>query len=173
MSGSNIQKSEPPKFNKMKFRTSYTNRIERIQKWINDNPGVPIIEMLEEFSDTPRGTVTALLSFMLRAGHVVRGRKGYYSLPELIASPKSVAMDILKQKKAPNLFNHAKKRKWGSTPQIAPIENKQVKSKNTNTSLFCEPYTPFKTQESIERCRRISEAIDVLKSYGIKVTLEF
>jgi hypothetical protein len=142
----------------MKFRSSYVNRIERIQKWINDNPGVHVNDMLDEFSDTPRGTVSALLSFMLRAGHVVRGTKGYYSLPELIASPKSVALDILKQNKAPNLFNHAKRRKGGSMPQIAPIEIESV----TNRNQLPQVITPTPADE-------IMRAIELLKSQGYKI----
>jgi len=146
----------------MQFRNSYVNRIERIQKWINDNPGVHVNEMLEEFSDTPRGTISALLSFMLRAGHVIRGGKGYYKLPELIASPKSVAFDIAKQKKAPNLFNHAKRRKGGSMPQIAPLEIQSV----TNRNQLPEAIIPAPTDE-------IMRAIALLKSHGAKITLEF
>ena len=146
----------------MQFRNSYVNRIERIQKWINENPGVHVNDMLEEFSDTPRGTISALLSFMLRAGHVVRGGKGYYKLPELIASPKSVAYDIAKQKKAPNLFNHAKRRKGGSMPQISPIEIQSV----TNRNQLSEIIKPAPTDE-------IMRAIALLKSHGAKITLEF
>ena len=174
---------------------NYVARIERVQKWITANPGLHVNDMLDEFSDTPRGTLSSLMSHMLGAGHLIRHQKGFYSLPDLVASPRSVAYDIKKLKKSPNLFRRIKPRAAKAQgvlpemPQNAPIENEEIRK---NTSLFTEPQTPFKdktrlgppavtnneeySRSVLDEYRRntaIMSAVDVLKSYGVKVTLEF
>jgi hypothetical protein len=167
-----------------------------VQKWITANPGLHVNEMLDEFSDTPRGTLSSLMSHMLGAGHLIRHQKGFYSLPDLVASPRSVAYDIKKLKKSPNLFRRIKPRSAKAQgvlpemPQNAPIENEEIRK---NTSLFTEPKTPFKDRnrsssfpivtnneeyarkslDEFNRNQSIMSAVDVLKSYGVKVTLEF
>jgi hypothetical protein len=167
-----------------------------VQKWITANPGLHVNEMLDEFSDTPRGTLSSLMSHMLGAGHLIRHQKGFYSLPDLVASPRSVAYDIKKLKKSPNLFRRIKPRSAKAQgvlpemPQNAPIENEEIRK---NTSLFTEPKTPFKDRnrsssfpivtnneeyarkslDEFNRNQAIMSAVDVLKSYGVKVTLEF
>lgn len=175
---------------------NYVARIERVQKWITANPGLHVNEMLDEMTDTPRGTLSSLLSHMFSAGHLIREAKGFYSLPELVASPRSVAYDIKKLKKSHNLFRNVKPRSAKAQgvlpemPQNAPIENEEIRK---NTSLFLtDPKTPFKDKTRLEplavtnneqysrnvldefnRNRAIMNAVDVLKSYGVKVTLEF
>jgi len=150
---------------------NYVARIERVQKWFAANPGVHVNDLLEDMSDTPRGTLSSLLSHMQGAGHLIRQSKGFYSLPELTASARSVAYDIKKLKKSPTLFR--KSRCKGVRPEMplnAPIE--------TQASNLLQPVT---TNEQIsknvlaefKRNKEIMEAVDLLKSYGIKVTLEF
>jgi hypothetical protein len=124
---------------------NYVARIERVQKWITANPGVHVNEMLEEFSDTPRGTLSALLSHMLGAGHILRPSKGFYALPELVASPRSVAYDIKKFKKSPNIFR--------------TIKTRRAKPKGVR------PEMPQNAPEPNE----IEAAIELLKSQGYKI----
>lgn len=138
-----------------KSRSNYYARIERIQKWVNDNPGVSVNQMLDDFSDTPRGTVSATLSTMLAAGHLIRGAKGFYSLPPLVASPKSVAIDIDKFKRSPSLFKKP---------------SAQFKDKMKIREIM-ERNTPAPKVEN--RNEAILNAVDTLKTFGIKVTLEF
>jgi hypothetical protein len=175
---------------------NYVAQIERVQKWITANPGLHVNEMLDEMSDTPRGTLSSLMSHMFSAGHLLRPSKGFYALPELVASPRSVAYDIKKLKKSPNIFRTIKNRTAkpkGVLPELprnAPVENEEIRK---NTSLFTEPKTPFKdinrvssfpivtnneeyarkSLEEFNRNQAIMSAVDVLKSYGVKVTLEF
>lgn len=170
---------------------SYVARIERVQKWFAANPGVHVNDLLEDMRDTPRGTLSALLSHMQGTGHLIRHSKGFYSLPELMANARSVAYDIKKLKKSPNLFKKVtKKGVHPEMPQNAPIENEEIRK---NTSLFTEPKTPFKDRnrsssfpivtnneeyarkslDEFNRNQAIMSAVDVLKSYGVKVTLEF
>jgi hypothetical protein len=134
---------------------SYVARIERVQKWISANPGVHVNEMLDTFSDTPRGTISSLLSFMLKTGHVIRGGKGFYALPEVVASPRSVAYDIKKSKDTPNLFSksYQKAQRVKDETSKAPESNEVTKVLNRNQSVM--------------------DSIDLLKSYGYKVTIEF
>ncbi len=170
---------------------SYVARIERVQKWYGANAGQHVNEMLDEMKDTPRGTLSSLISFMVSTGHLVRHSKGFYTLPEIVANPRSVAYDIKKSKKSPSLFKRVKGVR-PEMPQNAPVENQQVEANNKNTSLFTEPRTPFKDKTRLgppavtdnkeysrsllnefNRNQAIMGAVDVLKSYGVKVTLEF
>jgi hypothetical protein len=131
---------------------SYVARIERVQKWITDNPGVHVNDMLDEMSDTPRGTLSSLLSHMFSAGHLLRPSKGFYTLPELVASPRSVAYDIKKLKKSPNIFR--------------TIKNRSAKPKELYSEI------PLNASEPNE----IHAAIELLKSNGYKIlkpTTEF
>jgi len=147
---------------------NYVARIERVQKWFATNPGKHVNELLAEMSETPRGTLSSLLSHMQGAGHLIRKSKGYYSLPELTASARSVAYDIHKLKKSPTLFRK------GRTPQVmpqnAPIQNQAsnlLQPVTTNEQISKNVLAEFK------RNKEIMEAVDLLKSYGVKVTLEF
>lgn len=152
---------------------NYVARIERVQKWITANPGLHVNDMLDEFSDTPRGTLSSLMSQMLGAGHLIRHQKGFYSLPDLVASPRSVAYDIKKLKKSPNLFRNAKTRRARAQrvrpemPQNAPEPSNLLQPVTTNEQIA------QKTLDEYRRNTAIMGAIDVLKSYGVKVTLEF
>jgi hypothetical protein len=124
---------------------NYVARIERVQKWITSNPGLHVNEMLDEMSDTPRGTLSSLLSHMFSAGHLLRPSKGFYSLPELVASPRSVAYDIKKLKKTPNIFR--------------TIKTRRAKPKGVL------PEMPLNAPEPNE----IEAAIELLKSHGYKI----
>ena len=152
---------------------NYVARIERVQKWITANPGLHVNDMLDEFSDTPRGTLSSLMSHMLGAGHLIRHQKGFYSLPDLVASPRSVAYDIKKLKKSPNLFRNVKPRSAKAEgvlpemPQNAPEPSNLLKPITTNEEISKSVITEFKRNQAI------MGAVDVLKSYGVKVTLEF
>jgi len=144
-----------------------------VQKWITANPGLHVNDMLDEFSDTPRGTLSSLMSHMLGAGHLIRHQKGFYSLPELVASPRSVAYDIKKLKKSPNLFRNVKTRRARAQgvlpemPQNAPEPSNLLQPVTTNEQIA------QKTLDEYRRNTAIMSAVDVLKSYGVKVTLEF
>lgn len=152
---------------------NYVARIERVQKWITANPGLHVNEMLDEMTDTPRGTLSSLLSHMFRAGHLIRESKGFYSLPDLVASPRSVAYDIKKLKKSPNLFRNVKPRSAKAEgvlpemPQNAPEPSNLLQPVTTNEQIA------KKTLDEYRRNTAIMGAVDVLKSYGVKVTLEF
>ena len=129
--------------------------------------------MLDEFSDTPRGTLSSLMSHMLGAGHLIRHQKGFYSLPDLVASPRSVAYDIKKLKKAPNLFRNVKTRRaraQGVLPEMPQNAPERVSSFPIVTNN--EEYAR-KSLDEFNRNQAIMSAVDVLKSYGVKVTLEF
>lgn len=152
---------------------NYVARIERVQKWITANPGLHVNEMLDEFSDTPRGTLSSLMSHMLGAGHLIRHQKGFYSLPDLVASPRSVAYDIKKLKKSPNLFRRIKPRAAkaeGVRPEMPQNAPERVSSFPIVTNN--EDYAR-KSLDEFNRNQAIMSAVDVLKSYGVKVTLEF
>ena len=150
---------------------NYVARIERVQKWLTANPGLHVNEMLDEMSDTPRGTLSSLISFMTNAGHLVRHSKGFYALPEIVASPRSVAYDIRKNKETPNLFKRVKGE--GVRPEMprnAPNgldANNLLQPVTTNEQISKSVLTEF------NRNQAIMSAVDVLKSYGVKVTLEF
>jgi len=152
---------------------NYVARIERVQKWITANPGLHVNEMLDEMTDTPRGTLSSLLSHMFGAGHLIRESKGFYSLPDLVASPRSVAYDIKKLKKSPNLFRNVKTRRERAQgvlpemPQNAPEPSNLLQPVTTNEQIA------KKTLDEYRRNTAIMGAVDVLKSYGVKVTLEF
>ena len=137
----------------MKTRSSfnYHARIERIQKWYASNAGLHVNELLDEMADTPRGTVGSLISYMNTAGHLLRHRKGFYTLPEMVASAKSVACDIAKSKKNPSLFTRKRK----NTVHIFP--------KNP------EPLNLFKGEEFETIQIKIQKAIELLKSNGYKI----
>jgi hypothetical protein len=129
--------------------------------------------MLDEFSDTPRGTLSSLMSHMLGAGHLIRHQKGFYSLPDLVASPRSVAYDIKKLKKSPNLFRRIKPRAakaQGVLPEMPQNAPERVSSFPIVTNN--EDYAR-KSLDEFNRNQAIMSAVDVLKSYGVKVTLEF
>lgn len=152
---------------------NYVARIERVQKWITANPGLHVNDMLDEFSDTPRGTLSSLMSHMLGAGHLIRHQKGFYSLPDLVASPRSVAYDIKKLKKSPNLFTNVKTRRaraQGVRPEMPQNAPERVSSFPIVTNN--EEYVR-KSLDEFNRNQAIMSAVDVLKSYGVKVTLEF
>ena len=152
---------------------NYVARIERVQKWITANPGLHVNDMLDEFSDTPRGTLSSLMSHMLGAGHLIRHQKGFYSLPDLVASPRSVAYDIKKLKKSPNLFRNVKTRRaraQGVLPEMPQNAPERVSSFPIVTNN--EEYAR-KSLDEFNRNQAIMSAVDVLKSYGVKVTLEF
>ena len=152
---------------------NYVARIERVQKWITANPGLHVNDMLDEFSDTPRGTLSSLMSHMLGAGHLIRHQKGFYSLPDLVASPRSVAYDIKKLKKSPNLFRRIKPRAakaQGVLPEMPQNAPERVSSFPIVTNN--EEYAR-KSLDEFNRNQAIMSAVDVLKSYGVKVTLEF
>ena len=152
---------------------NYVARIERVQKWITANPGLHVNEMLDEFSDTPRGTLSSLMSHMLGAGHLIRHQKGFYSLPDLVASPRSVAYDIKKLKKSPNLFRRIKPRSakaQGVLPEMPQNAPERVSSFPIVTNN--EEYAR-KSLDEFNRNQAIMSAVDVLKSYGVKVKLEF
>ena len=136
-------------------RFSYVARIERVQKWISANPGVHVNEMLDTFSDTPRGTISSLLSFMLKTGHVIRGGKGFYALPEVVANPRSVAYDIKKSKDTPNLFSK-------SYQKAQRVKDETSKATESN-----------EVTKVLNRNQSVMDSIDLLKSYGYKVTIEF
>ena len=152
---------------------NYVARIERVQKWITANPGLHVNDMLDEFSDTPRGTLSSLMSHMLGAGHLIRHQKGFYSLPDLVASPRSVAYDIKKLKKSPNLFRNVKTRRaraQGVLPEMP--QNAPERSSSFPIVTNNEEYAR-KSLDEFNRNQAIMGAVDVLKSYGVKVTLEF
>ena len=137
----------------MKKRSSlnYYARIERIQKWYSTNPGLHVNELLNEMADTPRGTLSSLISLMHTAGHLVRHEKGFYTLPEMVASAKSVAFDIAKSKKNPSLFTRKRKHTVHTFPK--PTEPKKL----------------FNGEEFETIQEKIKNAIDLLKSQGYKV----
>ena len=107
-----------------------------------------------------RGTYTSYLSLMKKAGYIRRVKPQVYAIGRP-ASTHTIALNLQR------LAIHKKEIK-GVSPQNTPIESEQVKTQ----SLF-KYSTPFKSKESIEFWSRVNEAVDLLKSYGIKVTLEF
>jgi hypothetical protein len=102
-------------------------------------------------SDIPRGTITPLISHMFNAGHLLRHRKGFYTLPEIVASAKSVRYDVAKLKKNPSLFTRKRK----STVHIFPKKP--------------EPQNVFKGEEFETIQVKIQNAIELLKSNGYKI----
>jgi hypothetical protein len=129
--------------------------------------------MLDEMSDTPRGTLSSLLSHMFSAGHLLRPSKGFYALPELVASPRSVAYDIKKLKKSPNIFRTIKNRTAkpkGVLPEMPP---NAPEPSNLLQPVITNEQIAQKTLDDYRRTAAIMGAVDVLKSYGVKVTIEF
>ena len=152
---------------------NYVARIERVQKWITANPGLHVNDMLDEFSDTPRGTLSSLMSHMLGAGHLIRHQKGFYSLPDLVASPRSVAYDIKKLKKSPNLFRNVKTRRAKAEGVLPQMPQNAPEPSNLLQPVITNEQIAKKTLDEYRRNTAIMGAVDVLKSYGVKVTLEF
>ena len=131
--------------------SNYHAKIERVQKWFAANPGLHINDLLEEMSDVPRGTLTPLISHMQAAGHLLRHGKGFYTLPEIVASAKSVRYDVCKLKKNPSLFTRKRK----STVHIFPKK--------------AEPQNVFNGEEFETIQVKIQKAIELLKSNGYKI----
>jgi hypothetical protein len=137
------------------------NLIELITDTVSKRPEVHT-ETIYNACDSAgyvRGTYTSYLSLMKKAGYIRRVKPQVYAIGKP-ASTQTIALNLQR------LALHKRDIK-GVLPQNAPVENKQVKK---TTSLFTEPKTPF---ADIHRARKITEAVDLLKSYGIKVTLEF
>jgi len=152
---------------------NYVARIERVQKWIMANPGLHVNEMLNEMSDTPSGTLSSLMSHMFSAGHLLRPSKGFYSLPELVASPRSVAYDIKKLKKSPNIFRTIKNRTTKPKGVIPEMPLNAPEPSNLLQPVITNEQIAQKTLDDYRRTAAIMGAVDVLKSYGVKVTIEF
>jgi hypothetical protein len=152
---------------------NYVARIERVQKWITANPGLHVNEMLDEMSDTPRGTLSSLLSHMFSAGHLLRPSKGFYTLPELMASPRSVAYDIKKLKKSPNIFRTIKNRTAKPKGVLPELLRNAPEPSNLLQPVITNEQIAQKTLDDYRRTAAIMGAVDVLKSYGVKVTIEF
>lgn len=152
---------------------NYVARIERVQKWITANPGLHVNEMLDEMSDTPRGTLSSLMSHMFSAGHLLRPSKGFYALPELVASPRSVAYDIKKLKKSPNIFRTIKNRTAKPKGVLPEMPRNAPEPSNLLQPVITNEQIAQKTLDDYRRTAAIMGAVDVLKSYGVKVTIEF
>jgi hypothetical protein len=162
---------------------NYVALIERVQKWISANPGVHVNEMLETFSDTPRGTLSALLSYMMKTGHVIRGGKGFYALPEVVANPRSVAYDIKKSKETPNLFSKSfrKAERVKDETSKAPESNEQkpkgiaqiIRERSETPKIENNEDYAKSALAKFNRNQHVMDSIDLLKSYGYKVTIEF
>lgn len=138
------------------------NLIELITDTVSKRPEVHTETIYNacEAAGYVRGTYTSYLSLMKKAGYIRRVKPQVYAIGRP-ASTQTIALNLQR------LAIHKKAIK-GVSPQNAPIETEQVKTQ----SLF-KYSTPFKSQESIEFWSRVNEAVDLLKSYGIKVTLEF
>jgi len=130
---------------------NYHAKIERVQKWFAENPGLHINDLLDEMSDIPRGTLTPLVSHMQSAGHLLRHGKGFYTLPEIVASAKSIRYDLVKLKKNPSLFTRKRKK---TEPDVKKAP---------------EPKNIFNGEEFETIQVKIKNAIDLLKSNGYKI----
>ena len=109
-----------------------------------------------------RGTYTSYLSMMKKAGYIRRVKPQVYAIGRP-ASSHTIALNLQR------LAIHKKEIK-GVSPQNAPIENKAsnlLQPVTTNEQISKNVLAEFK------RNKEIMEAVDLLKSYGIKVTLEF
>jgi len=106
-----------------------------------------------------RGTYTSYISMMKKAGYLRRVKEAVYAIGRP-ASTQTIALNLQR------LQLH-KKDVRPKTPQNDP--------KPINKSNLLQQVTTNEPTESMEaiRGRRVGEAIEVLKSYGIKVTLEF
>lgn len=100
-----------------------------------------------------RGTYTSYLSLMKKAGYIRRVKPQIYAIGRP-ASAHTIALNLQR------LAIHKKATK-GVSPQNAPIENKATK-------MEPEPMPPVKSANE-----RMMEAIRVLKSFDLKVTIEF
>ena len=114
-----------------------------------------------------RGTYTSYISMMKKAGYLRRVKHGVYAIGRP-ASAQTIALNLQR------LILHKK----GVLPRNAPVENEQVERKKPSESLFKKPYTPFKTEpEELKPLKpaheRMMDAIRVLKSFDLKVTIEF
>ena len=103
-----------------------------------------------------RGTYTSYLSLMKKAGYLRRVKPQVYAIGRP-ASAHTIALNLQR------LAIHKKATK-GVSPQNAPIETERVKPAKMET----EPMPPVKSATE-----RMMEAIRVLKSFDLKVTIEF
>lgn len=101
-----------------------------------------------------RGTYTSYISMMKKAGYLRRVKHQVYAIGRP-ASARTIALNLQR------LILHKK----GIPAQASRNAPKQ-------TEAITEPETSGESPEAI-RGRRVGEAIEVLKMYGIKITLEF
>jgi hypothetical protein len=130
-----------------------------------------------------RGTYTSYISMMKKAGYLRRVKPQVYAIGRP-ASAQTIALNLQR------LQLHKK----GVRPQNAPVENEQVERKKPSESLLKKPYVPFKNLDNsteiqkvidnnensvkselakFNRNQAIMDAVGVLKSYGLKITIEF
>jgi hypothetical protein len=114
-----------------------------------------------------RGTYTSYISMMKKAGYLRRVKPQVYAIGRP-ASAQTIALNLQR------LQLHKK----GVLPRNAPVENEQVERKKPSESLLKKPHLPFKTEpEVVEPFKpaheRMMDAIRVLKSFDLKVTIEF
>lgn len=103
-----------------------------------------------------RGTYTSYISMMKKAGYLRRVKHQVYAIGRP-ASARTIALNLQR------LILHKK-----GIPTQAP----RNATKPTEPINEIQPPTNEESPEAI-RGRRVGEAIEVLKMYGIKITLEF
>jgi hypothetical protein len=108
-----------------------------------------------------RGTYTSYISMMKKAGYLRRVKHQVYAIGRP-ASAQTIALNLQR------LILHKK----GVPPKMPRNAPKQVDPGNLLQPVTTEPTESIESMEAI-RGRRVGEAIEVLKSYGIKITLEF
>jgi hypothetical protein len=120
---------------------------------------------------------------MKKAGYLRRVKPQVYAIGRP-ASAQTIALNLQR------LQLHKK----GVLPRNAPVENEQVERKKPSESLLKKPYVPFKNLDNsteiqkvidnnensvkselakFNRNQAIMDAVGVLKSYGLKITIEF
>jgi len=106
-----------------------------------------------------RGTYTSYISMLKKAGYLRRVKEAVYAIGRP-ASTQTIALNLQR------LQLHKK----GVRPESPRNAPKAVTKSNQLQQVTTDE--PTESMEAI-RGRRVGEAIEVLKSYGIRVTLEF
>lgn len=128
----------------MRNSENYYKRLKAIQTFFMEYPNSTLREASAFFSDIPKGTISATMSFMHQSGHLIAGPNNTYSSPSVLSTPKQIASDIFK-------LNKAKRNKPASELKLfvdARMQNVE------NVSII---------QKQIE------DAIVLLKSKGYKI----
>lgn len=142
----------------MRDRENYYKRLEAVQTYFLQHPKTSLNEATAYFSQIPKGTMSATLSFMYQTGHLVKTSAGRYSVPAILSSPKQIAGDI---------WRNQKKKESDAKKFIYTTE--AINGVSFMTDVPPTPKNLFNGEEFETMQVQIQKAIELLKSNGYKI----